>query len=690
MKTLFFSCILLVSMLFFLPSLIGQPHQCTNQFFISLYQSNNPSFTRFYEVEATEDQVNFNTVFNANAWINAIGFNRLDHYIYGVRRNTGDIIRIAANGQVTTVGTEPVVVSEGGWITGAGDVASDGRFVVNQRPRNSLFIYQVTPSFNFLEELPLRWDPSTGNSGPVTIALDDIVFDPCNANVAFTFQRFYDVVSAPPEPVATKNNLLRIDMDADSPTYGNVFTVGAADPNVVQHIGAMFFNNQGELYGYGATNVNPSTSPNQNRMVLIDAQTGAATLVGTGPSAVGNDGCSCPYTLSIVKELEGVNYGCESTSVTYSVTIINKAYENLSGLRLRDQFPAGTVIAQIVPPNPMGVAATAGTGIGEELLIYDNFSIADGDTLRFEITVSTDVQGDFSSQAIIESLPALLGDQILSDDPTTVAINDPTRATLNNPTNGEVLVENEAFLCEGDSLFFGGETINTAGEFEYLVETLDPALCDTLFRLTVSIREEVELLLEAFLCPGESYAWQDTLLGAGSYQFLSPSVTSGCDTVTYLELYALPPAIGTAAITLCGEESVLVDGVSYQQPGEYEVLLQGASSEGCDSLLLLEVFPPQKLYIPNAFSPLNRDGVNDEVVLFPGKSGARIDRFDIFSRWGEHLYRLDDVDFNGPLSTWDGTFRGRPAQTGVYVYYLNYTCSSGKQVFLEGDLHLVN
>lgn len=80
-----------------------------------------------------------------------------------------------------------------------------------------------------------------------------------------------------------------------------------------------------------------------------------------------------------------------------------------------------------------------------------------------------------------------------------------------------------------------------------------------------------------------------------------------------------------------------------------------------------EVIPPLSVFIPDAFTP-NGDGIND---LF-GVKGEGIQNFTlrIFNRWGEEVFRS-----NNPKQQWDGTFKGKPAEGGSYVYRF---ISSGK------------
>ncbi len=75
-----------------------------------------------------------------------------------------------------------------------------------------------------------------------------------------------------------------------------------------------------------------------------------------------------------------------------------------------------------------------------------------------------------------------------------------------------------------------------------------------------------------------------------------------------------------------------------------------------------EVIPPLSIYIPSAFTP-NGDGMNDTF----GVKGEGIQdyRLLIYNRWGTVLFESTNAK-----TQWDGTFEGRPVETGTYVYLL--------------------
>jgi len=84
----------------------------------------------------------------------------------------------------------------------------------------------------------------------------------------------------------------------------------------------------------------------------------------------------------------------------------------------------------------------------------------------------------------------------------------------------------------------------------------------------------------------------------------------------------------------------------------------------------------------NAFSP-NGDGRNDEFVIrYIGPQ--TVDRVRIYNRWGELLYETEDPEVH-----WNGVFRGKLLDPGVYVYYLEGLCEDNKTFLHVGNVTLV-
>lgn len=87
------------------------------------------------------------------------------------------------------------------------------------------------------------------------------------------------------------------------------------------------------------------------------------------------------------------------------------------------------------------------------------------------------------------------------------------------------------------------------------------------------------------------------------------------------------------------------------------------------------------IFIPNAFSP-NGDGKND--ILYVRSEIVEDFYFVVYSRWGEKVFECTNLE-----AGWDGTYKGKPCQNGVYDYYFSGTCFGGKTKELKGNVMLV-
>ena len=270
-------------------------------------------------------------------------------------------------------------------------------------------------------------------------------------------------------------------------------------------------------------------------------------------------------------------------------------------------------------------------------------------------------------------------------------------------------------ICEGEQY----EGYNQSGQYTKVIPLQDG--CDSTLILNLEVIKTASTFIQANLCPGEniegysqagvyvdtfasfrgcdsirslrlvSSAAQFTVLASicegeayGSYNKTGVYVdtftnASGCDSIRLLRLSVLPKPSSTAHISIC--RGGTFDGL-YTQTGVYKDTLK--SFHGCDSIrtIYLEVVAPET-YIPNAFSP-NDDGKNDcfEIQSF-NEPLFELLRIGIYSRFGELLYETRDPDF-----CWDGRFRGKDLQPGVYTYLLEYLCG-GKRTVRTGDITLI-
>ncbi len=122
--------------------------------------------------------------------------------------------------------------------------------------------------------------------------------------------------------------------------------------------------------------------------------------------------------------------------------------------------------------------------------------------------------------------------------------------------------------------------------------------------------------------------------------------------------------------------------VSPLQTTQY--VLWGYNSANCfsrDSVDVYVIMDCGEMFVPNAFSP-NGDGHNDELKVMGICLESMV--FMVFNRWGEKIFESTDQS-----KGWDGTYKERPVETGVYVYRLEGKTYDGKGFSEKGNVTLI-
>ena len=102
-------------------------------------------------------------------------------------------------------------------------------------------------------------------------------------------------------------------------------------------------------------------------------------------------------------------------------------------------------------------------------------------------------------------------------------------------------------------------------------------------------------------------------------------------------------------------------------PGNYEIKVENICADTLISFLFEQENCTEDgaVFIPNSFTP-NDDGINDLFQIFISENWLSPEvKVSIYNRWGEQLFYSENVDFS-----WDGTFKGRAVNAGVYAYYI--------------------
>jgi gliding motility-associated-like protein len=111
---------------------------------------------------------------------------------------------------------------------------------------------------------------------------------------------------------------------------------------------------------------------------------------------------------------------------------------------------------------------------------------------------------------------------------------------------------------------------------------------------------------------------------------------------------------------------------------------------GCQATdeLAISVLKKRRVYVPNAFSP-DGDGLNDEFVPFGGEDVLEIKNFKIFDRQGNLVFSAENLSPGNLSKGWNGEFRGRIMQPGVFVWFAEIVFIDKVQEIYSGDVTLL-
>lgn len=120
----------------------------------------------------------------------------------------------------------------------------------------------------------------------------------------------------------------------------------------------------------------------------------------------------------------------------------------------------------------------------------------------------------------------------------------------------------------------------------------------------------------------------------------------------------------------------------YDEPGTYNLTLRVTNGDCEDvSYGTLKVEPLFTFYIPNTFTP-NADSYND--TFYGDGEGIKTYSVRITDRWGSLIFESNDKDYH-----WDGTFKGKQVEIGVYVYDFTIMDVYGETHFYRGGVKLM-
>ncbi len=266
----------------------------------------------------------------------------------------------------------------------------------------------------------------------------------------------------------------------------------------------------------------------------------------------------------------------------------------------------------------------------------------------------------------------------------------------------------------------------------YFVSSSIEDLCTVEDFVTVTVLVESLAIIDVCGIPGESSTIEvsDTILNVQWYEEATPDVILGSgstytftatDQVQYLVAegndtdgnilrvsFVVTPtpviSAGSDIIIVAGDIAQLAatGGSSYTwEPAEFlddptsatpnatvtettTFTVTNTDELGCTNTASVQVIVTTEgtVLVPSGFSP-NYDGNNDVLELVTNNI-ATLEEFSIYNRWGERVFRSNDLN-----AGWDGTFKGKQSDVGVYVYVVKATEIDGDAYFTSGNVSLL-
>lgn len=129
----------------------------------------------------------------------------------------------------------------------------------------------------------------------------------------------------------------------------------------------------------------------------------------------------------------------------------------------------------------------------------------------------------------------------------------------------------------------------------------------------------------------------------------------------------------------------------FTNSGNYVITLTATSADNCvdDTSIVVIINPDVVLYVPNAFTPGDGNGLNDVFQIFLPPTGVDYSTFSlqIFDRWGEMIYSTNDV-----TKYWNGAKNnaGPLVKQDTYVWKISFSDEKKKEYNKVGHVTILS
>lgn len=144
----------------------------------------------------------------------------------------------------------------------------------------------------------------------------------------------------------------------------------------------------------------------------------------------------------------------------------------------------------------------------------------------------------------------------------------------------------EVEICNGDSYFYNGNTYNQTGAYDN--NFTSGAGCDSTVTVNLTVVNEfTENVIEASICSGEEYAWNNTTYNTTGVYTENYLTDFGCDSTVTLNLVVNPVYNETIDAEICEGDFYVLGTQNYIASGSF--VESFTTVNGCDSIITLNL-----------------------------------------------------------------------------------------------------
>jgi len=404
----------------------------------------------------------------------------------------------------------------------------------------------------------------------------------------------------------------------------------------------------------------------------------ASVCNGSGVALTATGGTS--YTWMPTSSLNSSNVATPVANPSITTIYTISVFNNSAG------FPcAGTLTTQVlVRPSPTASFSYSGNPCGGGMYFTDLSvaNIVDWNWRLLPTVTSTlqnpyyfyNVGGNFNVRLIVTN---------------NFGCKDSVFKVLNVPTPPPLSIRASTMICRGSSIQLsatGGTayawTPVESLDFPYLSNPTATPSVNTQYSVVITTTNSVNGLPCTFLLVTDVNVMPSSSIPVSAQANPQVVITGNSTTLTYVgdpgylvtwyPLNSTTPPTGYV-VTAHPERPTTYTAVATKTACvlQAEVTVE-AFTEGCID---------KDAFVPNTFTP-NGDNQNDVFLV----RGLKIEDiyFAVYNRWGELVFETNDKN-----KGWDGIYKGRPADVGVFGWYLKAKCFNGEETFRKGNVTLI-